>query len=94
MVNVSDEALVMQVVKYYFPRWDKLEDMVEEDDGTGGGGVGKQVCGPKRGERNTGSRTIKHSTNMLQSLRVQEPLNSGLFGTISCKRKRTHNIFC
>ena len=31
MVNITDEALVMQVVKYYFPRWDKGEEVQEEE---------------------------------------------------------------
>ena len=31
MVNITDEALVMQVVKYYFPRWDKGEEVLGEE---------------------------------------------------------------
>ena len=37
----------------------KKEDGVQEDGSSDGGGGGKRVCGRKRGERNTGSRTIK-----------------------------------
>ena len=59
MVNISDEALVMQVVMYYFPRW-KNQQIVEEDDGECSEiRGGKRICGPKRGERNTGSTTVK-----------------------------------
>ena len=58
MVSESDEALVMQVVKFYFPRWDKGEDMVEEEgseDGTEASS--KHSGGAKMGERLTCSRT-------------------------------------
>jgi hypothetical protein len=57
MVNTTDEALVMQVVTCYFPRW-ALGEEVDDDDETHGGGVGKRSGGAKKGEKNTGSRTI------------------------------------
>ena len=58
MVNVTDEALVMQVVTCYFPRWSLgIEDMEEDDGSTIGGGVGKRG-GAVKGEKNTGTRTI------------------------------------
>jgi len=59
MVNTTDEALVMQVAKYYFPRWDKGEEMVE-DDGSEEGTVGsKHSGGAEKGERLTCSRTAR-----------------------------------
>ena len=60
MVNVTDEALVMQVVKFYFPRWDKGEDVLEEEGSQDSNDVGsKQSCGAEKGERLTCSRTAR-----------------------------------
>ena len=58
MVNTTDEALVMQVVTCYFPRWALGKDVEDDDDETHGGGVGKRSGGAQKGEKNTGSRTI------------------------------------
>ena len=58
MVNVTDEASVMQVVNCYFPRWVLGKDMEDEDDEASGVGVGKLRAGAKKGERNTGAKTI------------------------------------
>jgi hypothetical protein len=58
MVNVSDEALVMQVVKYYFPRWDKGEEVVEENGSEESSEIGSRHSGgAEKGERLTCSRT-------------------------------------
>ena len=59
MVNVTDEALVMQVVTFYFPRWAAGKEMGEDDGETLGGGEGKQIGGPQKGETNTATRTIQ-----------------------------------
>jgi hypothetical protein len=57
-VNISDEALVLQVVKYYFPRWDSGEEIGEEDDSEESKrGGSKQSGGEAKGERVTCSRT-------------------------------------
>ena len=58
MVNVSDEALVMQVVRYYFPRWDKGEVVVEEKEIEDSSEIGSRHSGgAEKGERLTCSRT-------------------------------------
>ena len=59
MVNVSDEALVMQVVKYYFPCWDKGEEVVEENGSEESSEIGSRHSGgAEKGERFTCSRTL------------------------------------
>ena len=58
LVNISDEALVMQVVKFYFPRWDRGEEEVEDDESEEGSTIGsKHSGGAEKGERLTCSRT-------------------------------------
>jgi hypothetical protein len=63
MVNETDEALVMQVVRYYFPRWDKGEkvageDGSEESNDAESTDVGsKHSGGAEKGERLTCTRT-------------------------------------
>jgi hypothetical protein len=59
MVNVTDEALVMQVVTYYFPRWTLGIETLEEDGETVVSGVGKRGGGAVKGERNTGAKTVQ-----------------------------------
>ena len=59
VVNVTDEALVMQVVRYYFPRWDKGEVSVDEDESEESTEAGsKRSGGAEKGERLTCSRTV------------------------------------
>ena len=58
MVNVTDEAFVMQVVRYYFPCWDKGEEVVEEDGSEESSKVGSNHSGgAEKGEILTCSRT-------------------------------------
>jgi hypothetical protein len=59
MVNPTDEALVMQVVNCYFPRWALGIETVDDDGETIVGGTGKRSGGAVKGEKNTGSRTIE-----------------------------------
>jgi hypothetical protein len=58
MVNPTDEALVMQVVRFYFPRWDKGEEVVEEDGSEESSELSsKHSGGAEKGEKLTCSRT-------------------------------------
>jgi hypothetical protein len=60
LVNITDEALVMQIVKLYFPRWDKGEDLGDEDDSEETNEMGsKHSGGAAKGERLTCARTAK-----------------------------------
>ena len=71
MVNESDEALVMQVVKFYFPRWDKGEEMVEEEGSEEGTEAGsKHSGGAERGERLTCSRTTSSLYEYIRKFRA------------------------
>ena len=56
MVNPTDEALIMQVVSYYFPRWD---DGIDEED----------LAGAKKGEKNTCARTMKLYYNYMKKFK-------------------------
>ena len=57
-MNVTDEALVMQVVLCYFPRWNSEYGLVQRNSDKVGGGVGRQIGGAKKGRRQTGCRTM------------------------------------
>ena len=58
VVNITDEALVMQVVKFYFPRWDKGEDVLDEEGSGDSNDVSsKQGGGAEKGEKLTCART-------------------------------------
>lgn len=65
MVNITDEALVMQVAKFYFPRWDKGEEVLE-GEGSEESNDADSTCigskhggGAKKGETSTCSRTTR-----------------------------------
>jgi hypothetical protein len=71
MVSESDEALVMQVVKFYFPRWDKGEDVVEDEGSEEGTEAGsKHSGGAERGERLTCSRTTSSLYEYIRRFRA------------------------
>jgi hypothetical protein len=58
MVNVTDEALVMQVVRNYFPRWDKGEEIGDEDKSEESSEIGsKRSSGQEKGEILTCAKT-------------------------------------
>ena len=60
MVNVTDEALVMQIVRLYFPRWDKGEDTGDEiDSEKTHESSSKRSGGAEKGQRLTCSRTAR-----------------------------------
>jgi hypothetical protein len=58
LVNITVEALVMQIVKFYFPRWDKGEGLGEEEKSEDSSDIGsKRSGGAEKGERLTCTRT-------------------------------------
>ena len=58
MVNVTDEALVMQVVQNYSPRWDKGEEIGEEDRSDESSEIGsKRSSGQEKWEILTCAKT-------------------------------------
>ena len=99
MVNPTDEALIMQVVTCYFPRWDSGQEMDEEDS-----------AGAKKGEKNTGARTMKIYYNYMAKFKDarksrfvglwdkklrEEAINqhlSVLVERIGLKRRRQRNL--
>jgi hypothetical protein len=60
-VNITDEALIMQVVKHYVPKWDKLVSAEGENSSFAGGeeggrsedGKNKRAGGAVKGDINT-----------------------------------------
>jgi hypothetical protein len=63
LVNITDEALVMQVVTNYFPRWTLGIETLDEEGETIVVGAGKRIGGAVKGEKNTGSRTMEVYSN-------------------------------
>ncbi len=58
MVNVTDEALVMQVVQNYLPRWDKGEEIGDKDRSKESSEIGsKRSSGQEKGEILTCAKT-------------------------------------
>ena len=57
VVNITDEALV---IKFYSPRWDKGEGVLDEEGNRDNNDVGsKQSGGAEKGEKLTCSRTAR-----------------------------------
>ena len=70
MVNMTDEALVLQVVRYYFPRWDKGEEIGDEDEsGVSKDTSSKQSGGAAKGETLTCSKTAEKFYNYVNMVR-------------------------